>query len=165
MENERPTEKELMLIEKGKEKGSLTQGDIEDAFADDEDVDLDSIEKLYDTLESSGIGIDADLANTSDIESEVERMGSGEEMEKQLSQEGLAIDDPVRMYLKEIGRVPLLDTERELELAKRMAEGNEEAKRRMTEANLRLVVSIAKRYVGRGMLFHPPILCRSFSWN
>lgn len=88
-----------------------------------------------------------------ELEAEVEQLESAEDMEKMLAQEGLAIDDPVRMYLKEIGKVPLLDAETELSLAKRMADGDEEAKRQLVEANLRLVVSIAKRYVGKGMFF------------
>ena len=80
-------------------------------------------------------------------------MENSEEMEKVLSQEGLAIDDPVRMYLKEIGKVPLLDADRELLLAQKMSEGDARAKQELVEANLRLVVSIAKRYVGKGMFF------------
>ena len=88
-----------------------------------------------------------------DIEIEVEQLESAEDMEKMLQQEGLAIDDPVRMYLKEIGKVPLLEAERELYLAECMAKGDEKAKDELVEANLRLVVSIAKRYVGKGMFF------------
>ena len=88
-----------------------------------------------------------------EIENEVEKFNTGENMERILEQEGLAIDDPVRMYLKEIGKVPLLDAEEEKELARRMAEGDENAKNKLVEANLRLVVSIAKRYVGKGMFF------------
>ena len=88
-----------------------------------------------------------------EISSEVTRLTSADDMEQALAQEGLAVDDPVRMYLKEIGRIPLLDSETETELAKKMYEGDEEAKNRLVEANLRLVVSIAKRYVGKGMFF------------
>ena len=87
------------------------------------------------------------------MEAEAEALSSAEDMEKILAQEGLAIDDPVRMYLKEIGKVPLLDSETELELARRMSEGDEQAKQQLVESNLRLVVSIAKRYVGKGMFF------------
>jgi RNA polymerase primary sigma factor len=92
-------------------------------------------------------------AEMSELEQEVEQFGAGENMKHILEQEGLAVDDPVRMYLKEIGKVPLLTSEREHELAERMAAGDEAAKTELVEANLRLVVSIAKRYVGRGMYF------------
>lgn len=111
-----------------------------------EEVDLqpEQIEKIYETLESLGIDI---MDETSDDD-------TAEDKDDDLDlPEGISIDDPVRMYLKEIGKVPLLTAEEEVELAKRMAEGDEEAKRKLVEANLRLVVSIAKRYVGRGMLF------------
>jgi RNA polymerase primary sigma factor len=90
---------------------------------------------------------------TEEIRDEIERLGSAEDMEKMLASEGLTVDDPVRMYLKEIGKVPLLSAERELELARKMEEGDDRAKQQLVEANLRLVVSIAKRYVGRGMSF------------
>lgn len=132
------------LIEKGKEKGLLTYKEIMDVL---EDVDLDpeQIEKIYDTLESLGIDVLDEEVVPEDINPE-------EDLELSLP-EGVSIDDPVRMYLKEIGKVPLLTAEEEIELAKRMEQGDEEAKRRLIEANLRLVVSIAKRYVGRGMLF------------
>jgi len=132
------------LIEKGKEKGLLTYKEIMDVL---EDVDLDpeQIEKIYDTLESLGIDVLDEEVVPEDINPE-------EDLELSLP-EGVSIDDPVRMYLKEIGQVPLLTAEEALELAKRMEQGDEEAKRRLIEANLRLVVSIAKRYVGRGMLF------------
>ena len=131
------------LIEKGKEKGALTYKEIMDML---EEVDLqpEQIEKIYETLESLGIDI---MDETSDDD-------TAEDKDDDLDlPEGISIDDPVRMYLKEIGKVPLLTAEEEVELAKRMAEGDEEAKRKLVEANLRLVVSIAKRYVGRGMLF------------
>ena len=142
------------LIERGKAKGSLSNSEIMEAI-EDIDYDIEQIEKLYDTLEGMGIEITGylDTPEFEQIENDVERYESAEDMERMLAQEGLAIDDPVRMYLKEIGKVPLLTPEEEQDLAKRMAEGDEEAKRRMAEANLRLVVSIAKRYVGRGMLF------------
>lgn len=142
------------LIEKGKQKGSLSNSEIMEAI-DDVDYDIDQIEKLYETLEGLGIEVTGylDTPEFNEIENEVERYESAEDMEKMLSQEGLAIDDPVRMYLKEIGKVPLLDAERELELAELMTNGSEKAKRELVEANLRLVVSIAKRYVGKGMFF------------
>ena len=138
------------LIAKGK-KGSLSVSDLEEAM---EEFDYDT-DKLYDTLESNGISIPIDISQSemTEIENEVEKFNTGENMERILEQEGLAIDDPVRMYLKEIGKVPLLDAEEEKELARRMAEGDENAKNKLVEANLRLVVSIAKRYVGKGMFF------------
>lgn len=133
------------LIERGKAKGMLTYKEIMDAF---EDVELepDQIEKIYESLDSLGIDV------VGDIESEIQEIQNDEELDLSLP-EGIAIDDPVRMYLKEIGKVPLLSADEEINLALRMEEGDAEAKRRLAEANLRLVVSIAKRYVGRGMLF------------
>ncbi len=141
------------LIEKGK-KGKLSADDIDEAL-EEMDFDAESIDKLYETLEDNGIAFDAELSSEemSAIESEVEKFGAGENMERILEQEGLAIDDPVRLYLKEIGKVPLLTSEREKSLAERMMAGDETAKTELVEANLRLVVSIAKRYVGRGMFF------------
>ncbi|MBQ7334887.1 MAG: RNA polymerase sigma factor RpoD [Clostridia bacterium] len=142
-----------LLIEKGK-KGKLSASDLDEAM-EEMNFDVDSIDKLYETLEDNGIAFDGDLssAEMDAIESEVEAFGVAENMERILEQEGLAIDDPVRLYLKEIGRVPLLNTDREKELAERMMAGDETAKTELVEANLRLVVSIAKRYVGRGMFF------------
>ena len=126
----------------------------------DTDYDIDQIDKLYEALDSLGIDVtecfdDDDLVGDlgDEIETDLENFDKPENMEKILAQEGLTIDDPVKLYLKEIGRVPLLDAEREAELAKRMSEGDEEAKRELVEANLRLVVSIAKRYVGKGLFF------------
>ena len=153
------------LIEKGKTKGSLSNSDIMEVL-EYSDFDIDQIEKIYEQLESNGIEV-TNYMNPSEfqeIESEVEQLESAEDMEKMLAQEGLAIDDPVRMYLKEIGKVPLLDADRELYLAEKMSkweEGGdpevnaaaEKAKDELVEANLRLVVSIAKRYVGKGMFF------------
>ncbi len=141
------------LIEKGKQ-GKLSPNDLDEAM-EEMDFDVDSIDKLYETLEDNGIAFDSDISNEemSEIESEVEKFGVGENMERILEQEGLAIDDPVRLYLKEIGKVPLLTNEREKSLAERMMAGDETAKTELVEANLRLVVSIAKRYVGRGMFF------------
>ncbi|MBE6560099.1 MAG: RNA polymerase sigma factor RpoD [Ruminococcaceae bacterium] len=142
------------LIERGKSKGSLTNNDILEAI-DFADYDIDQLEKLYDTLESNGIEVTSYInpAEFEDLDVELDQLESAEDMEKVLAQEGLAIDDPVRMYLKEIGKVPLLDADRELLLAQRMSEGDEAAKMELVEANLRLVVSIAKRYVGKGMFF------------
>ena len=141
------------LIEKGK-KGKLSVADLDEAM-EEMDFDVDSIDKLYETLEDNGIAFGGDIssAEMSEIEQDVEKFGAGENMERILEQEGLAIDDPVRLYLKEIGKVPLLTNEREKNLAERMMAGDETAKTELVEANLRLVVSIAKRYVGRGMFF------------
>ena len=141
------------LIEKGK-KGKLSPADLDEAM-EEMDFDVDSIDKLYETLEDNGIAFGGDIssAEMSEIEHDVEKFGAGENMERILEQEGLAIDDPVRLYLKEIGKVPLLTNEREKNLAERMMAGDETAKTELVEANLRLVVSIAKRYVGRGMFF------------
>ncbi|MBQ9854932.1 MAG: sigma-70 family RNA polymerase sigma factor, partial [Clostridia bacterium] len=137
------------LIETGKSKGALTYKEIVDLFADCE-LDAEQFDKILDTLSELNIDVikeagivdadpNANIAQDEDLDISVP--------------EGISIDDPVRMYLKEIGKVPLLTAEEEIELAKRMEEGDEEAKHRLSEANLRLVVSIAKRYVGRGMLF------------
>ena len=142
------------LIEKGKH-GALSSSDI-DAAIEEFGYDMDKLDKLYETLEDNEIDIPSDAVFDEDIEAiehEVERLGQEGNMERILAQEGLAIDDPVRMYLKEIGKVPLLTAKRERELAERMAEGDETAKDELVEANLRLVVSIAKRYVGKGMYF------------
>ncbi len=141
------------LIEKGK-KGKLSVADIDEAM-EEMDFDVDTLDKLYETLEDNGIAFGGDIssAELSEIEQDVEKFGAGENMERILEQEGLAIDDPVRLYLKEIGKVPLLTNEREKGLAERMMAGDETAKTELVEANLRLVVSIAKRYVGRGMFF------------
>lgn len=141
------------LIEKGK-KGDLSTSDLDEAM-ENMDFDMDSLEKLYEAFEDNGVSLPDEISTTemNEIEHEVERFGGGENMERMLEQEGLSIDDPVRMYLKEIGKVPLLTAEREKELAERMAEGDEDAKTELVEANLRLVVSIAKRYVGKGMFF------------
>lgn len=142
------------LIEKGK-KGALSPSDLDEAI-EAMDFDMDSLEKIYEAFEDNGVALPTDDISTSEmneIESEVEHFGDGENMERALEQEGLSIDDPVRMYLKEIGKVPLLTGDREKELATRMAEGDEDAKNELVEANLRLVVSIAKRYVGKGMFF------------
>lgn len=142
------------LIEKGK-KGKLSPSDLDDAL-EEMNFDVDSIDKLYETLEDNGINFDDDdfsKDEMTEIENEVNQFGSGEGIEYLLEQEGIATDDPVRLYLKEIGKVPLLTNEREKNLAERMMVGDETAKTELVEANLRLVVSIAKRYVGRGMYF------------
>lgn len=130
------------LIEKGKKNGTLTYKEIMDEL-DEIDLSPEQIEKIYEVLESMGIDVIGDMQDT-DVQEE----------ELDLSvPEGIAIDDPVRMYLKEIGKVPLLSSEEEIQLAQRIEDGDQVAKKKLAEANLRLVVSIAKRYVGRGMLF------------
>jgi len=142
------------IIEKGKQ-GKLMDNDLDRAV---EEIDLD---KLYDTLEDNGIELSEDISSTemNEIEMEVEAFSTSDNMERILEQEGLAVDDPVRMYLKEIGRVSLLTAERERELAEIMTsedstdEQKAAAKTELVESNLRLVVSIAKRYVGKGMFF------------
>ena len=141
------------LVEKGKNGGSISNEDLLDAISGYQDFDMEQIDKIYETLESNGIEITEDLTSEkfADLESEVEQMMSPEEIEKM--QEGLAIDDPVRMYLKEIGKVPLLEPDEEVVLAEKMMQGDERAKNKIVEANLRLVVSIAKKHVGKGMAF------------
>ena len=148
------------LINKGKKRGILTYNEIMDTL---QGVELtpEQIDDIYETLADVGIDVVGEAAEPETIEPEIEPVEetrvvepAPEDVEVDLTvPEGIAIDDPVRMYLKEIGRVPLLSAEEEVELAKRIEQGDEEAKRRLAEANLRLVVSIAKRYVGRGMLF------------
>jgi len=140
------------LIEKGKKTGVLSYKEILDTLEDIEDLDAEQIDNIYETLEEMGIEVinDVDHDEISE-EAQLEEMPE-EELDLSIP-EGVAIDDPVRMYLKEIGKVPLLTAEEEIELSKRIEKGEKEAKRRLAEANLRLVVSIAKKYVGRGMLF------------
>ena len=147
------------LVALGKKKKSVLEvQEINDFFADME-LNTDQMEKVFDYLEANNIDvlrISGDVDDTVDIDID-DVIGDEEEVDMEnidLSvPEGVSIEDPVRMYLKEIGKVPLLSAEREIELAQRMEEGDEEAKKELAEANLRLVVSIAKRYVGRGMLF------------
>ena len=138
------------LLEKGKKNGgSLTYGEIVEALQA-QDMSPDEIDDLYETFGKKGI----DIVDDSNEQNDDSTDKNDDEVDIDLSiPEGISIDDPVRTYLKEIGRVPLLTAEEEVFLAKRMEEGDEEAQKRLAEANLRLVVSIAKRYVGRGMLF------------
>ena len=136
------------LLELGKANGKLTSTEINDAL-EDVDFDVEQVEKLYETLEGASIEIVENYAPA--IATEFPPVD--EEMESALSAEGINIDDPVKVYLKEIGRVPLLTSEEEVDLAVRMSQGDPQARKRLSEANLRLVVSIAKRYVGRGMQF------------
>ncbi|WP_298837868.1 RNA polymerase sigma factor RpoD [Clostridium sp.] len=141
------------LIEKGKKKGSLTYKEVMDELYEIE-LSPEQIEKVYEVLESMEIEVVGDMhakaapATGAQAETEPET----EELDVSIP-EGISIDDPVRMYLKEIGKVALLSSAEEIDLAKRNEEGDLAAKKKLAEANLRLVVSIAKRYVGRGMLF------------
>ena len=135
------------LIEMGKSKGVLTYKEVMDTL-DDLELDSEQIERIYDRFEALNIDVVEEMEIPDDITSDIS------ELESDLgSTEGVAIDDPVRMYLKEIGKVPLLSAAEEIEIAKRMTDGDQDAKKQLAEANLRLVVSVAKRYVGRGMLF------------
>ena len=148
--------KNLVALAK-KKKNILEIQEINDAFRDME-LEPTQMDKVFEYLEANGIDVLQinDDSNVDDDDLEIMLSDADEvDMEKiDLSvPDGISIEDPVRMYLKEIGKVPLLSAEEEIELAKRMADGDEEAKKRLAEANLRLVVSIAKRYVGRGMLF------------
>ena len=135
------------LLERGKKKGLLTYKEITEAFFET-DITAEEQETLYDVFEKEGIEL------TEDLDKELEEIEvSKEELEDLSVPEGISIDDHVKMYLKEIGKVDLLSPEDETEFARKMSEGDTEAKKRLAEANLRLVVSIAKRYVGRGMMF------------
>ena len=153
-----PSEHITKLVNKGKKHGGvLTYAEIMDTLQS-EDLSPDEIEDMYEIFSSKGIEIVEDLPDDAERVEEPEVIEKEEnpadEVDIDLSiPDGISIDDPVRMYLKEIGRVPLLTGDEEIKLAQRMEQGDEEAKRRLAEANLRLVVSIAKRYVGRGMLF------------
>ena len=141
------------LIESGKAKGKLSTKDITDAL-EELDYDVEQVDKLYSMLEGQNIEIVEEGASLDDDLDKLDLEGEDSEDALDLSfVDGVNIDDPVKVYLKEIGRVPLLSPDEEVELAQRMAEGDAYAKKRLAEANLRLVVSIAKRYVGRGMLF------------
>lgn len=141
------------LVELGKQKGKLTNQDILDAIGE-LDFDPEKLEKLYDALEAQGIEIVEDMGDIKidDIDLELSE-GKAGDGSSHASEQGITIDDPVKVYLKEIGRVPLLSSEEEIELAIRISDGDVAAKQRLSEANLRLVVSIAKRYLGRGMQF------------
>ena len=156
-----PEEKLNDLIERGKKAGKLTPKDLEGI--EQWGLEPDAIDKFYENLEAAGVDIDIgddelppleedELPAIEELE-EIEEASEEELSDTDAIADNFSTDDPVRMYLKEIGKVPLLSPEEEIDLAIRMANGDEEAKRRMAEANLRLVVSIAKRYVGRGMLF------------
>ncbi len=135
------------MLETGKKKGVLSFKEIADMLCEF-DIDAEQMEHVYEELENAGVEI------VQDLDKELEEIQlNGEEKIDLTLPDGISVDDPVRMYLKEIGKVTLLSTEEEAELSQKMLEGDEESKRRLAEANLRLVVSIAKRYVGRGMMF------------
>ena len=142
------------LLEKGKLSGKLATHDIDNVVLEIEGFDVDDIEKLYELIETSNIEIIDDISDEmlDALSFDIESTKTNED-DVASDAKNIAIDDPVKVYLKEIGRVPLLTSEEEIELAIRISENDQEAKRRLSEANLRLVVSIAKRYVGRGMQF------------
>ena len=144
-------EKVSKILKKAKEQGSITYGDLAKEL---DDVNPDQIDKVFDAFEELGVNLSDDL---DDEEPDVEDLKEVEYLKldeiTETSYEGINVDDPVRMYLREIGRIPLLTFDQELDLAKRILDGDEEAKKILSESNLRLVVSIAKKYVGRGMLF------------
>lgn len=166
------------LMKKGKEKGAISYKEVMDSL-EKLQIDADKIDEIYEIMREEGIMVvgesksampdegfelkdeeddsfvlEDDLDVDVDVDVEVDEEKEFDETELDLSiPKGISVDDPVRMYLKEIGKIPLLSADSEIELAKRMEQGDEEAKKKLAEANLRLVVSIAKRYVGRGMLF------------
>lgn len=140
------------LLELGKSKGQLSTKEILDALGELE-FDPEHIEKFYDALESQGVEIVEDFDDIQLDDAELAKDVAEDTMEPGVGADGVSIDDPVKVYLKEIGRVPLLSPDEEISLAVRISNGDEAAKKRLSEANLRLVVSIAKRYLGRGMQF------------
>ena len=156
------SEKLVGLLELAKKKKNVLEyQEISDYFKD-QPLDAEQMDKIFDFLEASGVDVLRITENSADdlmLDDDMDIDGLDDEEEVELDMidlsvpEGVSIEDPVRMYLKEIGKVPLLSAEEEIELAKKMEQGDENAKKRLAEANLRLVVSIAKRYVGRGMLF------------
>lgn len=141
------------LLHKGSKRGIVTYNEIMDTLQN-EDLSPDEIEDVYEIFSKKGIEVVDEIPEVEPLDTPDLADAGDEEVDLDITvPEGISIDDPVRMYLKEIGRVPLLSADEEIVLAKQMEQGDEEAKRRLAEANLRLVVSIAKRYVGRGMLF------------
>ena len=156
------SEKLVELLELAKKKKNVLEYQEISDFFKDQPLDAEQMDKIFDFLEASGVDVLRITDNGADdlmLDDDMDIDGLDDEEEVELDKidlsvpEGVSIEDPVRMYLKEIGKVPLLTAEEEIELAKRMEQGDENAKKRLAEANLRLVVSIAKRYVGRGMLF------------
>ena len=154
MSAQQPEKKNVLgdLIEIGKSKGQLTNKEIFDATGE-MDIEPDQMEKFYEMLESSGVEIVESLEDIMLDDDELTSMTGEDDKEASASDTIVSTDDPVRIYLKEIGRVPLLTPDEETEIAEKILDGDEEASRRLVEANLRLVVSIAKRYLGRGMQF------------
>ena len=145
-----PEEKLNNIIKKAKEKGKITYGELASEL---DDANTEQIDKVFDAFEDMGVSVlkedDLDLE-----EPDIDELEAVEDIKvEDIDLEGINIDDPVRMYLREIGRIPLLSYDEELELAKKVLAGDEAAKQKLAESNLRLVVSIAKKYVGRGMLF------------
>ena len=138
------------IIEKAKSQGQITYGELAKEL---DDANVEQIDKVFDAFEDLGVELEEDLEEP-DIEDleEVEDIKL-EEIDLNAAMDGVNVDDPVRLYLREIGKIPLLTYEQELELAQKVLDGDEEAKQKLSESNLRLVVSIAKKYVGRGMLF------------
>ena len=156
------SEKLVELLELAKKKKNVLEYQEISDFFKDSPLEVDQMEKVFDFLETSGVDVLRITENSGDellLDNDMDMDGMEDEEEVELDKidlsvpEGVSIEDPVRMYLKEIGKVSLLSADEEIELAKRMEKGDEAAKKRLAEANLRLVVSIAKRYVGRGMLF------------
>lgn len=149
VKEEDANEKVKEILKKAKEKGQITYGELASELGD---ANLEQIDKVFDAFEEFGV----DVLKDDDIEEpdleDLEEVEPVEDIDL-MNFDGVNVDDPVRMYLREIGKIPLLTFEEELDLAKRMLEGDEEAKQKLSESNLRLVVSIAKKYVGRGMLF------------
>ena len=152
VENKEDTNKKVdEILKKAREKGKITYGELASELGE---ADAEQIDKVFDKMEAMGV----DISKDDDIEEpDLEDLEEVEEIPLEdintMNFEGINVDDPVRMYLREIGKIPLLSFEEEAELAKRVMEGDEEAKQKLSESNLRLVVSIAKKYVGRGMLF------------
>ena len=148
---EETTKKVKDIVQKAKEKGKITYGELATELGD---INPEQIDKVFDAFEEMGVDV---LKDNFDEEPDVEELEKVEDIKVEdintMNFDGINIDDPVRMYLREIGKIPLLSFDEELELAKRVINGDEEAKQKLAESNLRLVVSIAKKYVGRGMLF------------
>ena len=148
---EETTKKVKDIVEKAKEKGKITYGELATELGD---INPEQIDKVFDAFEEMGVDV---LKDDFDEEPDVEELEKVEDIKVEdintMNFDGINIDDPVSMYLREIGKIPLLSFDEELELAKRVINGDEEAKQKLAESNLRLVVSIAKKYVGRGMLF------------
>ena len=148
---EEATKKVKDIVQKAKAKGKITYGELATELGD---INPEQIDKVFDAFEEMGVDV---LKDDFDEEPDVEELEKVEDIKVEdintMNFDGINIDDPVRMYLREIGKIPLLSFDEELELAKRVINGDEEAKQKLAESNLRLVVSIAKKYVGRGMLF------------